>query len=446
VTTRPLKVDHALKALPEVDDLGGLREALIGVSREDRGQAWSAAAAYATLDGRLADTAALEARIAALADEARQRVDAVMRHSLAALRALESGDEAAAARALVAAGEVEEDAGRLDEAESFFRQALALGRRPRDRSAEGLALRRLGRVARERGDLDHALRFYLAGYEVALAQRDAQGAIVGCQGVGNVYVDQGLWEKAREWYQRGVGLVSPGSPMRPLWQLYSNLAVVARRVGELGASAEWLDRAEALVLATDDPGGRLPIENGRARLLVERGQYAAAARAYRRSIKGQGSPSLRGAVLAALAECLLAAGDLRGTEAAARELERLALVHRLTPLLPDAYRTLGAVARARREEDGFVFYEQALDLCRVSGLPPFELAQTQHEYALYEREMGRAESAAARLEEALAIYRRLGTRPEIRKAEAEMDELRAQIGAPHGVDSGTDQFSGDGGR
>src|SRR3954465_9850980 len=149
VTTRPLKIDHALKALPEVDDLGGLREALIGVSREDRGQAWSAAAAYATLDGRLADTAALEARIAALADEARQRVDAVMRHSLAALRALESGDEAAAARALVAAGEVEEEAGRVDEAESFFRQALALGRRPRDRSAEGLALRRLGRVARE---------------------------------------------------------------------------------------------------------------------------------------------------------------------------------------------------------------------------------------------------------------------------------------------------------
>jgi tetratricopeptide (TPR) repeat protein len=403
VTTRPLKVDHALKALPEVDDLGGLREALIGASREDRGRAWAASAAYATVEGRLADTAALEARIAALADEARARVDAVMRHSLAALRALEGGDEAAAARALVAAGEVEEDAGRLDAAEGFYRQALALGRRPRDRSAEGLALRRLGRVARERGDLDTALRHYLAGYEVAMAQRDTAGAVVGCQGVGNVYVDQGLWEKARDWYERGVALVGEGSPSRPLWQLYSNLSVVARRTGDLAASAEWLDRAEALVLATDDPAGLLPIENGRARILVERGEYAAAERAYRRSLDGQGSPSLRGAVLSALAECLLAAGDLRGTEAAARELERLALVHRLTPLLPDAYRALGAVARARRQEEGFVFYEQALDLCRHSGLPPFELAQTQHEYALWEREMGRPEGAAARLEEALAL-------------------------------------------
>jgi len=431
VTTRPLKVDHALKALPEVDDLGGLREALIGVSREDSRRAWAASAAYATVDGRLADVAALEARIAALAEEARERVDAVMRHSVAALRALEAGDEAAAARALVAAGEVEEDAARLDAAEAFYRQALALGRRPRDRRAEGLALRRLGRVARERGDLEPALRFYLAGYEVAVAQRDTEGAIVACQGVGNVYVDQGLWEKAREWYERGVGQAGESTRSQLLWQLFSNLSVVARRSGELQASGEWLDRAEALVLATDDPVGRLPIENGRARLLVARGNYAAAARAYRRSLEGQGSPTVRGAVLAALAECLLAAGDLRGTEAAARELERLAVVHRLPTLLPDAYRTLGAVARARREEEGFVFYEQALELCHAPGSPPFELAQTQHEYALWEREMGRTESAVARLEEALAIYRRLGTRPEMARATREMDELRAQLRAPH---------------
>jgi tetratricopeptide (TPR) repeat protein len=445
VTTRPLKIDHALKALPEVDDLGGLREALLGASREDRGRAWTASAAYATVDGRLADTAALEERISALAEEARQRVEAVMRHSLAALRAVEAGDEAAAARALMAAGEVEEDAGRLDAAESFYRQALALGRRPRDRSAEGLALRRLGRISRERGDLDAAQRHYLAGYQVALAQRDDEGAVVACQGVGNVYVDQGLWARAREWYERGLSLIAADGSSRLRWQLYSNLAVVARRTGELQESSEWLDRAEALVLATDDPAGRLPIENGRARLLMERGSYAAAERAYRRSIEGQGSPSLRGAVLSNLADCLLLAGDLRGAEAAARELERLALVHRLVPLLPHAYRTLGAVARARRDEEGFVFYEQALELCRAPGSPPFELAQTQHAYALWEMAMDHPESAVARLAEALAVYRRLGTRPEIARAGRELEALRAQLGAPQGVEGEMDDTPEDGG-
>ncbi|HEX6751549.1 MAG TPA: tetratricopeptide repeat protein [Longimicrobium sp.] len=446
MTTRPLKVDHALKALPEVDDLGGLREALIGASREDRGRAWAASEAYATVDARIADTAALDARIAAIADEARSRVETVMRHSLAALRALEAGDEAAASRALVAAGEVEEDAGRLDAAEACYRQAAALGRRPRDRSAEGLAVRRLGRIARERGDLDAALRHYLASYEIAVAQRDTEGAVVACQGTGNVYGDQGLWEKAREWYERGVSLLSEEIPTRPLWQLYSNLAVVARRTGDLGASEAWLDRAEAIVGQLDDAAGRLPIENGRARLLVERGDYAAAAAAYRRSLEAQGSPSLRGAVLSNLADCLLLAGDLRGAVAAARELERLAMVHRLTPLLPHAYRTLGAAARARRDEEGFVFYEQALDLCRAPGSPPFELAQTQHEYALFEAAMGHPESAVARLDEALAIYRRLGTRPEMEKAEREKVEIQAQLSGVQRVEDTVEITSEDGGR
>ena len=446
MTTRPLKVDQALKALPEIDDLGGLREALIGASREDRGRAWAASQAYSTVDGRLADTAALEAQVAAVAEQARARMEAAMRHSIAALRALEAGDDAAAARALVAAGEVEEEAGRLEAAEACYRKALALGRRPRDRSAEGLAVRRLARIARERGDLDAALGAYVASYEVAVAQRDIEGAVVACQGVGNVYVDQGLWEQAREWYQRGLSLAGEDAPSRPLWQLYSNLAVVARRTGDLGASDAWLDRTEAIVRRLGDAAGRLPIENGRARLLEARGNYAAAAAAYRRSLEAEGSPSLRGAVLSNLADCLLLAGDLRGAEAAARELERLALVQRLAPLLPHAYRTLGAAARARRDEEGFVFFEQALDLCRAPGSPPFELAQTQHEYARFDAAMGRAESAAARLHEALAIYRRLGTRPEMEKAEREMAELLAQLPALHGVEEPVTDLFPDGAR
>jgi tetratricopeptide (TPR) repeat protein len=443
VSTRPLKVDHALKALPEVDDLAGVREALVGASREDRERSWTAAEAYATVEGRLADTAALEAQVAAIADEARARVEAAARHALAALRALEAGDQAEAARALVAAGEVEEEAGRLDQAEAFYTHALALGRRPRDRSAEGLAARRLGRVARERGDLEAALGHYRRGFEIAEAQRDLDGAVVACQGMGNVYVDQGLWEKARAWYLRGVELVGASSRPRLLWQLYSNLAVVARRTGDLSGSAEWLDRAEGLVLATDDPAGRLPVHNGRAKLMEARGRFESAARAYRRSMKGEGTPSLRGAVLSNLADCLLRAGDLRAAEGAARELERLALVHRLTPLLPHAYRTLGAVARERRDVEGFVFFEQALELCRIPGSPPIELAQTQEEYARFDAALGSAESAAARLEKALEIYRRLGTRPEIEAAERELARVRGD-GGPGS--SGEEKTLDDGGR
>jgi len=433
--TRPLKIDHALKALPEVDDLVHLREALISTAREDRGMGWDASVAYATVETRLADPAALEARVAEMAERARARVEAVLRHSVRSLRALGAGDAAEAARALAAAGEVEEDEGRLDAAEGFYRQALAIGRRPRDRSVEGLALRRLGRVARERGSLDEALRFYLAGYDVALAQRDVEGAVVGCQGAGNVYVDQGMWEDARVWYARGLELLGDDPPpSRALWQLRSNLAVVARRTGDLDGSAEWLDRADAVVRALGDAAGVLPVENGRARLLMERGRLDEAEAAFRRSLDGQGSPALRGAVLTNLAECLLARGKLRESEAASRELEQIAVVHGLTPLLPHVYRGLGAVARARGDAEGFVFYEQALELCRAPGMPPVELATTQHDYALFEAGAGRPESAAARLEEALGLFRRLGMRAEAERAEAELAFLRGRMETEPGSD------------
>ncbi|HEX5727000.1 MAG TPA: tetratricopeptide repeat protein, partial [Longimicrobiaceae bacterium] len=387
--TRRLKLDHALRALPEMADLAPLREALIGASREDGDRAWAASASYATLDTRLADPARVETQVRALAEQARERVEAVMRHSVQALRALEEGDTAAAARALVAAGEVEEEAGRPDEAERCYRAALALGRKPRDRAAEGLALRRLGRVARERGELDIALRFYRSGYDVALAQRDLEGAVVACQGLGNVYVDQGMWEDAREWYLRGTELLNGRPPSRLAWQLFSNLSVVARRKGELERSARWLDRAEAVVKALGDEQGVLPVENGRARLHVARGDLGEAEAAFRRSLEGQGSPSLRGSVMVNLADCLLLRGKLRETETLARELEALAVAHRVTPLLLHVYRVLGAVARARGDGEGFLFYEQALELCREMGFPPIDLANTQHEYALLEAEHGR---------------------------------------------------------
>jgi hypothetical protein len=93
------------------------------------------------------------------------------------------------------------------------------------------------------------------------------------------------------------------------------------------------------------------------------------------------------------------------------------------------YRALGAAARARGDAEGFVFYEQALELCAAPGTPPIERAATQHEYALLEAGAGRRDSAAARLEEALAIYRRLGTHPEIQRAERDLAALTEGAGA-----------------
>lgn len=438
MSPRRLRLDQALAALPESDELAPLREALIAASREDAERAWASSEAYATLDTRLADTRMLEEQVSALAERVRARTEAVLGHSVRALRAVERGDAAEAARALVAAGEVEEAEGRLDEAERHYRKALELGRKPRDRKPEGLALRRLGRVARARGELEEALDLYRKGYHSAEAMRDVGGMVVACQGAGNVYVDRGLWERAREWYLRALAHVETAPPSRMLWELHNNLSVVELRSGNLEESSAWLDRAEEVMRALDDPRGPFFLANARGRLSMARALPREAESAFREAVEAARTPPDRGIALLNLSESLLQQGRLAEAEVAARELEEVAIVHRTIYLLLDLYRVLGAIARARGDAEGFLFYEQALDLCRQRSAPLIELATTQHEYALFEAAQENRESAAGRLREALVLYERLGTTPELRRARADLDRISRNAEPAAGVE-GTDQ-------
>lgn len=424
MVNRPLKLDAALDALPALDDLVPLREALLASSAEDPEQRWADARAYRSLAGRMADLDAVRRQAAALADEVRRRTEAVMSHALDALAALERGDHAGSAQALVRAGEVEEAAGRLEPAQRLFASALEHGRRPKDRRAEGLALRRLGRVARARGDFAEAARLYQRGLDIAEAQRDRDGAVVACQGLGNVAVDQGMWRPARDWYLRGLAIVGEaGEPSVLRWQLLANLAVVERRAGELDASERWLRRAEREAEAADDPVGRHYAAHGWARLGLARGDHAGAEAHARRALEMPADAGSRIAARLTLADALLGAGRAGDAEAEARRAELEAIAHRLVGRLPDVYRALGKAAQTRGDPEGFLFFEEALSVCDAHGLPALERAMVQHDYGRFERWAGNREAARARLGAALELFTELGSGAEAEAVGAELGTL-----------------------
>ena len=425
MTSRDLRIDAALKALPDADDLAPLREALLGAARADAGLGWADAEAYATVETRLADPDQLESLVPGLAEGARARVEEVMRHTVRALRALRAADPAAAARHLVAAGEVEERARRLHEAERCFARALELGRKPRDRRAEGLALRRLARVARTRGEWERAGRLYAQAYEVARAQRDAEGSAVACQGLGNVAVDQGRWDEAIGWYRRGLELCPAEPPTAEFVHLANGMAVAERRSGDTDAAAEWLALAGEAARALGDDGVLGYVENGWGMLELARGTPERAEAAFRDALARALDPFARVTVTLNLSEALLLQSRLAEAEAAARDAEALALHHRAILELPEAYRRLGSIAVERRDREGFVFYEQALEICREHHLPPFETAVTQHRYGLFEAAFGDAASAAARLAEARRLYAEAGAGVDAAAAAADLERLAA---------------------
>ncbi|MEX2570900.1 MAG: tetratricopeptide repeat protein [Gemmatimonadota bacterium] len=423
---RPLRVEQALDLLPEVDDLQPLRSALIEGSRADEARVWSGAEAYAMLDTRVVDAASLEGALPAVVLKVQQRIEFAYRHVVAAIRALERGDTAGAAEALVAAGEAEEGAGRQDAAAKYYRRAAELGRRGRDRRPEGLALIRLARVARSQGRLSQSLDLYRQGFEIADSEGDHEQMVVACQGLGNVNVERGAWAEAESWYSRGLELIEGEEPSRLLWQLQSNLSVVARRSGRLNASKEWLERASLTIEALGDEAGRVYVANARGLLRAAHEDHAGAEAAYRIALAAAESPMERARVLVNLAEALLNQGKPAAAETVTRRLEQIAVTHGLVASLPYAYRSLGAIARMRGDPEGFLFYEQALELCRDESLPPFEKALTQQEYARFEADSGQLDAPIARLEEARELFLEIGVGPELDAVEEQLASLQAR--------------------
>jgi tetratricopeptide (TPR) repeat protein len=228
-----------------------------------------------------------------------------------------------------------------------------------------------------------------------------------------------LWADARAWYERGLELLGDGGSPVHRWQLYVNMAVVELRTGAPDSCERWLDAADE----TGDANAAVHIRNGRGRLAMARGRLEEAEAEFQAALEHASSPYAQGLILINVAEVHLARGRVREAEQAARALEAMALSHSLTTLLPYVYRTLGAVARARGDAEAFIFYEQALGICRGEAIPAIELATTQHEYALLDAEQGRTESATARLEVALEIYRELGTGPETERATADLARI-----------------------
>ena len=91
----------------------------------------------------------------------------------------------------------------------------------------------------------------------------------------------------------------------------------------------------------------------------------------------------------------------------ARVAEEHAIASRSPYTLGYMYRNLGNLARARGDEDGFTFFEKALQIAREKGYPSLE-AETLVDYAELRRNAGGGEEAEAYLERARELFIQLG--------------------------------------
>lgn len=408
---RSLRVEQALRLLPEVEDLAPLRGWVVSLtsSRGTKREAWGAVEPNRTVGKRTFDPAALRAGVPQLLNRVRDRVAVLYGAAVDALESEQNGDLSQAVRALVRAGEYEEKEGRYGQAGAWYRQALGIAEQLRDRQPEMEALSHLGRLHTTRGHLDEGARAFQRSLALAEAESDQQNAAGACQGLGEVLYAQAQWAGAEAWFTRGLQFAKNNRALTG--SLALGLGQTALRRGQLEVAEQQLASAlECFELLGDRAGvirtllTRGLVEGARHRIADVLATYR---EALSRLLPGA-DPILELAVRLRLAEHYLDLGRLPDAEDEARRAENIAITHHLRTLLARVYVLMGKLRAKQGDENGFVFFEQAIELCR-GGEPERRLeAEVYREYARFRTIMGDRQEARAYLERARELLSACG--------------------------------------
>lgn len=424
-----LLVERALALVPETEEFLALTDAIIGTSIPDRANWWAGSTAYATIGKRIVDPARLAESIPAIVQKAQRRLEELFQLIVQAIQQQQNGDLAGAAESLIRAGEMEEGDRRLDKAEALYTLALEIAQNLRDKAPQILALRRLARVARSAVRLDEAWTRYEQSYQLSLDQMDVAGQVVACQGLGNVCIDRGKRDLSRSWFERGLELAHGLTDPTLTWPFYTSLSALALQEGNLREAESLLPKAWEQITEAGDSNAVLIWYNNKGLLLLEHGDASGAEQVFRDGLERADSPFWEVILRRNLGQSLIPQERLFEAEEEARKAEEVAILHRLIPYLVDAYELLGTIARYRCDEEGFVFFEQALRVCRERGLPQVKEASVYYEYGLLYQSCGRPVEARAYLEQARDIYSDLGLAPELERVNKALETMETQTAA-----------------
>lgn len=413
-----------MRLLPDIAELAPLRDFVVSLSSsrtsQGRGEAWTAAEPNRTIGKRTLDPALLRGRVPQVLSRVTDRVAVLYDAAVDALEAEQNGDLSQTVRALVRAGAYEEGGTRYSQARVWYRQALGIAEQLRDRRPEMEALCHLGRLEAARGYLDEGARAFQRSLALAEAEADHEHAAGACQGLGSVLFEQSQWHGAEAWFKRGLQYANVNRSLAGSLSL--GLGETAQRRGDQDAATERLDCALETFQAMADTAGVIRTLLARGLVEAAQGRTADMLVTYREALGrlpvANAEPVLELTVRLRLAELYLELGRLPDAEDEARRAEDLAIRHQQSRWLARVYVFMGKLRGRQRDENGFVFFEQAIELCR-SGEPAHRLeAEVYREYARFRAGLGDREEARAylaRARELLELFGDEGTRDEVER-------------------------------
>ena len=425
----PVRVEKALALLPELEALEPLRALLVSIARPDERTLWSSSGPYLTLGRRGVLPDELRRRMPQAFHRVAEHLQVLYKAYVEALEAQQRSDPAGAVAALVRAGRLEEEQGRLTQAQAWYEVALRVAETLQDRRPEVESLRALGYVCLAQGRYADGARHFQRSLALAEAEFDQAGATGACEGLGDASLAQGQWAGAQAWYNRGLRLADAAGDAVLAGRLERQLGVLARKQGDLAAAGDLLRRARERCETAGASEEMARILNEQGRLDVQLGRYGPASAAYREALawsqRGPRAAGLELSIRLNLAELDVETGRLLDADAELRRAEQVAIASNLMRRLVQVYTLMGRLRGAQGDETGFVFFEQAIELAKALDRSLVTEAQVYHAYGLFRGQLGQQDEARAYLERARELFDSLGESVERERVDAELRAMSA---------------------
>jgi tetratricopeptide (TPR) repeat protein len=420
-------VEQALLLLPDLEALVPLRTLLLSTARSDERQVWASAGPYLTVGKRAVDPAELRRRMPGLVQRITEQVTFLYQAYAEALENHLRGDTAGCVGALVAAGEREEAVGRLGPARAWYEAARPIAGALHTRGAETDCLRRLAGVCLVLGRYDESARYYQRSLALAEAETDPDTATAASAGLGDVALARGEWAGASAWYQRGMRLAEGEGNAKSIGRLERQLGLLAFRLNDFAGAAEHLRKAREAFEQLGEPGDLARVLETQGRVEAALGNHGQAMAALREALawshRAPHEPDLEILIRLDLGELALDAGKLLEAEEELRRAEEFAITKNLPQRLIRVYALMGKLRGLQEDETGFVFFEQAIELCRTLGRSPNDEARVYEEYGWFRTRVGHSEEARAYLERARDLFQSLGKTVEVTRIRDELSRL-----------------------
>lgn len=424
-----LRVEKALELLPDLEALAPLRALVLSIGRADEQMLWASAGPYLTVGKRGVDPAELRRRLPEVLERVGEHVAFLFRAYADALDAQQRSEPADVVAALLAAGQREEAEGRHVQARAWYEAARPFAAALQLRRPENECLQRLGGVCLDLGQYHEAARYFQRSLALAEAEFDQRAAIASSLGLGDAALARGEWPGANAWYSRALRLGEAVGDAASIGRGERQLGILAHRRGDLTAAGEHLRRARERFEALGDATEMGRVLNAQGQAEAALGRQTAALAAFREALawshRAPNDAGLEIAIRLNVAELALETGRLLAAEEDLRRAEEAAIAGNLPGQLVGIYTLMGKLRSLQNDETGFVFFEQAIELCRTLGRPPGEQARVYREYGGFRGRLGQGAEARAYLEHARQLFEVMGRTIEVARVTEEIEQLTA---------------------